>query len=278
MIKCIDVSAWNGELDYESLSEQGIEGVIIRCGWGNNGEGQDDYMFTRNIEECERLGLPYGVYLYSYATNLNEAESEAEHILELTRGLTPQLGYWLDIEDTNYYENSGLDIYGTDILTDIANKWLGIVENFGLCGIYCNLNYYRNILDLSPDTHLWLACWTDDEPVSPPEPCDIWQYSSSEVFDGVRLDTNLCYINIDNEEEREYINNVNTDTDNIEDFSSGDIVRVITDDNNNVYDVDGVLCHCYFEEYQITDINERGACLEVDGVIFARISIDKLRK
>ena len=67
-LKGIDVSVHNGEIDWVKVKADGIDFAIIRCGYGQNQTNQDDSRWEYNVSECERLGIPYGVYLYSYAT------------------------------------------------------------------------------------------------------------------------------------------------------------------------------------------------------------------
>lgn len=78
MIKGIDVSSYQGRIDWTRVKPY-IDFAIIRCGWGNDVESQDDIYYERNSRICEELHIPYGVYLFSYATTLDEARSEVAH-------------------------------------------------------------------------------------------------------------------------------------------------------------------------------------------------------
>lgn len=71
----IDVSEWQGVINWNKAKPH-IDGAILRCGCGT---GYDDRQWARNVRECERLGIPYGVYLYSYAKDVNAARAEAEY-------------------------------------------------------------------------------------------------------------------------------------------------------------------------------------------------------
>ena len=77
--KGIDVSEHNRNIDWEKVKAAGIDYAIIRCGYGDNYDNQDDKQWLRNVSECERLGIPYGVYIYSYAQSTDMATSEAQH-------------------------------------------------------------------------------------------------------------------------------------------------------------------------------------------------------
>ena len=78
----IDVSSYNGFIQWDNMKNY-IEGTIIRIGYGNDIQSQDDAAAIRNMDECERLGIPYGVYLYSYALDHYDAASETAHALRL---------------------------------------------------------------------------------------------------------------------------------------------------------------------------------------------------
>lgn len=84
--KGIDVSEHNKNIDWEKVKAAGIDYAIIRCGYGSDIQNQDDKQWQRNVSECERLGIPYGVYIYSYAKNIEMAASEAQHVLRLISG------------------------------------------------------------------------------------------------------------------------------------------------------------------------------------------------
>ena len=89
VLKGMDVSKFQGEIDWEKAKAAGIDFAIIRCGFGGEWDGQeenwaqDDPQWRRNADECTRLGIPFGAYLYSYATTVEEARSEADHVARL---------------------------------------------------------------------------------------------------------------------------------------------------------------------------------------------------
>ena len=75
MYQGVDVSFANGQIDWEK-AKQHIDFAIIRCGFGMNQEDQDDVQYHRNVQECIRLKIPFGIYLYSYATNEEKTKTE----------------------------------------------------------------------------------------------------------------------------------------------------------------------------------------------------------
>ena len=136
--KGIDVSEHNRNIDWEKVKAAGIDYAIIRCGYGDNYDNQDDKQWLRNVSECERLGIPYGVYIYSYAQSTDMATSEAQHVLRLISGHKLSYPVYFDMED-----NSTL---GSDFGA-IAQTFCSTVQNAGYTvGVYANLNWWNNYL------------------------------------------------------------------------------------------------------------------------------------
>ena len=104
MLKGIDISKHNGKLTEADL--KGVDFAIIRCGFGSDFKFQDDAQFENNVALCEKLGIPYGIYLYSYANCIEKAKSEAAHILRLASGKNAKLGLWYDVEDAKMPKNT----------------------------------------------------------------------------------------------------------------------------------------------------------------------------
>jgi GH25 family lysozyme M1 (1,4-beta-N-acetylmuramidase)/LysM repeat protein len=204
--RIIDVSSNNGQLDWDTIKSS-IDGVIIRIGYGSDIESQDDSQAIRNMQECERLGIPYGVYIYSYCLNIEEVRSEAAHILRMIQGFNPVLGVWFDMEDADGYKrNHGLvPEQNGELLTDFCIEFMQIVKDAGYTtGVYANYSYFTNVLN---DGRLmsfegfnrWLAHWGIDEPSMD---CLLWQCTSDAVIDGssARTDFNYYYGELPNVE------------------------------------------------------------------------------
>ena len=100
--KGIDVSFAQGKIDWKKVAATDISYAIIRCGYGNDEVSQDDKWWKYNADECTRLEIPFGVYIYSYALNTDEALSEAEHVLRLIEGYDLSYPIYLDLEDERY--------------------------------------------------------------------------------------------------------------------------------------------------------------------------------
>ena len=151
-IRGVDISDNNGTLNWDIIKEQ-IDFAIVRVGYGSNYESQDDKQAVRNMQELERIGKPYAVYLYSYALNEEEAHSEAAHILRMIAGFNPALGIYLDMEDADGYKvrnnkdprtnGEAYTRYCQIVMDDLK------AAGFEVVGTYANLDWFSNILDLS---------------------------------------------------------------------------------------------------------------------------------
>lgn len=187
----IDVSGWQKDIDWEKVKADGVQFAIIRCGYGMNQTDQDDSRFMKNVSECKRLGIPFGVYLFSYANSLEKAESEADHVLRLVKGYSPSLGIWYDIEDNN---TSGA--VEKELLTDIINTFcVKIKKNGYQVGIYASTSWLNNKIDASITSKypVWVAQYYST--------CEykgkyvMWQYTSNGAIDGIstKVDYNIMF-------------------------------------------------------------------------------------
>ena len=186
--KGIDVSEHNKEIDWQKVKNDGIDFAIIRCGFGKDMESQDDDYWEYNVSECERLGIPYGVYLYSYANTLEKAKSEAQHVLRLLKGHDPAYPVYYDLEDNLVLELSD------DMKKQIAVIFCNAVSAAGYeVGIYSNLEWWTSYLtDPVYDTwSRWVAQWN---PVcSYKGAYDIWQCSDTGKVDGISTNVDLNF-------------------------------------------------------------------------------------
>ena len=189
MIKGIDVSKHQGKIDWEKVKAAGIEFAIIRCGYGGNYKKQDDPQFARNVAECKRLGIPFGVYLYSYADTVEKAKAEAAHCKRLIEGLEFDFPVFYDLEDD---ETTGKCSNAT--ILKIAKAFVDGMKP-KTTGIYANKYWRENKLtDKWYDTvPFWLAHYATKTTYK--GHYDIWQYSDKGKVDGIEgnCDMNNCY-------------------------------------------------------------------------------------
>ena len=118
----VDVGEWDCVVDWNRVK---VDFAIIRCGFGGNVLIQNDKYYERNITECEKNNIPYGVYLYSYATNGMQLDSEIEHVrAQLQRCSRKPFAAFLDMEDKSTVE------LGKNTLTNYALKFCNAIKNY----------------------------------------------------------------------------------------------------------------------------------------------------
>ncbi|PWJ48356.1 glycoside hydrolase family 25 protein [Faecalicatena contorta] len=189
--KGIDVSYAQGEINWEKVKADGIEFAIIQCGFGNDHSSQDDKYWERNASECERLGIPYGVYLFSYATNTAMAKSEAEHVLRLIRGRNLSYPVYFDMEIKAVESKTAAE------KGEIAKTFCDIVSAAGYkVGIYANLYWWDTYLTSpvfnNPSWSKWVAQYNTT--CSYNGPYDIWQCSDTGRVAGINEDVDLNFL------------------------------------------------------------------------------------
>ena len=198
MYKGIDVSYANKEVDW-NIVKNDIDFAIIRCGYGMDLESQDDAQYKRNIEECIRLNIPAGIYLYSYANTIEKAKSEAEHVLRLVNPYKDKikLGIWYDIEDKIQRD------LNKDFLEQIINTFCNkIKENGYNVGIYANNDWLRNRIsdNVKNNYKIWSASYGNNDGQAHEDTkyshdnVIMWQFTSNANLEGVgRCDMNYYY-------------------------------------------------------------------------------------
>lgn len=184
MLKIIDVSEHKGKIDWEKVKPQ-IDGAILRCGYGMDIQKQDDTQFKRNADECTRLGIPFGVYLYSYANSIEKAKSEAAHVLRLIKPYKLSFPVYYDLEEPGTQTGA----------VERANVFGDIIEAAGYqCGVYANLNWWNNYLPGLERFTKWVAQYNTKCDYKGSN-LDMWQYTDSGKVTGIKgdVDMNECY-------------------------------------------------------------------------------------
>lgn len=187
-VKGVDVSEFNGQVDYSVLSKSGIEFVIIRSGYGSDYPGQQDKYFEKNVRAAETAGIPWGVYHYSYAKSFAGGKSEASHVLRLLGDNIPPYGVWFDMEDETILKG---DLVGA------ATGFCETIEAAGLyVGIYASANWWKKYLtsDTFDRWDKWVAQYNNTLQFGTPgKNVGIWQYTDSLVIGGKKFDANYAY-------------------------------------------------------------------------------------
>lgn len=184
--KYIDISKFQGNVDFSKVKGE-VDGVIIRAGYGQN---NIDEKFERNISECNRLGIPCGVYWFSYAYTEAMAKKEAEYCLAAIKPYKVELPVCFDFEydSVTYAEKNGVGI-GKTLATALVHAFCGVIEKAGYYAMnYTNKDYLNRYFDETTLKYdLWIAAWTTKpEPKTPPrKDVGIWQYSSKGSVAGI---------------------------------------------------------------------------------------------
>ncbi len=180
-LNVIDVSECQGTIDWDTVQNH-IDGAILRCGLGSDIKSQDDAQFSRNLSECERLGIPHGVYFVTYATNATMVQSELSHILRLINGHSYELPIYIDVE-----------VLGTESYAATACNALckGLEEAGYTAGVYASTSWWDDYLASVTSYRRWVAQWASKCTYT--GDYDIWQYSETGTVDGISGTVGLDY-------------------------------------------------------------------------------------
>ena len=200
----IDVSSWQGTIDWKKVKAAGIDYAIIRAGYGKEDiDKQTDSTFVQNIKGAKEAGMPFGLYHFSHASTVEEAKQEANFLLEIleTNGVTPDdLAYPIafDIEGKAVSPSK-------EVNTGKVTAFCEIIRDAGyLPMVYASKTVIQDYLyyDEISANNIWMAAWTstpnDTEIFDNCFPVDMWQYSESGTVDGIngRVDLNICYTTV----------------------------------------------------------------------------------
>ena len=186
----IDVSQFQGTIDWPTVKPQ-IHAAIIRIGIGNDQTDQDDTQAARNISECERLGIPWGAYVYSYASTKSMVQSEFAHMKRVIGSHKPILPWYIDLEEASL----------AGFARDAADEWTRLCNAEGkLPGVYASLYYYKSHIAGANTSSWWIASYgtNNGKPQTKPDigkAIDGWQYTSVGRIKGISgyVDVSLFY-------------------------------------------------------------------------------------
>ena len=208
MLPIMDVSRWQGNIDWDKVKASGlVSGVMLKAVSTNRklSKRKDglyiDPSFEHNYAECKRVGLPVGVYYYTYATDKEMADAELALLKTALTGKTFELPISVDVEDNKIKKLS------TQALTDLAAYALATVERWGFYALlYVGLNFAQTELYMGGAAlckyDVWLARYPSDKSKTKPEDkpktdfaYGMWQYTSTASVPGVsgNVDLNHAY-------------------------------------------------------------------------------------
>ena len=184
----IDVSYHQGTINWSQVKPN-IDFAILRCGYGDNITSQDDKQWQANVSACEQLGIPYGVYLYSYAVDTAGAKSEAQHALRLLEGHRPTLPVFYDLEDKTISNKCS----NAQILEQ-AKIFCSALQNAGYTpGIYANKYWWTTYLTSSvyDQWERWVAQYNTTCTYSGNH--NYWQYTDAGSVPGISGNVDMNY-------------------------------------------------------------------------------------
>lgn len=190
MKKGIDVSRWQGDIDWKKVKAAGIEFAIIQAGYGRE-LSQKDEKFEQNYSGCKAAGMPCGVYWYSYARTEAEAEQEAAVCLEIIRGRQLEYPVFFDVEEPAVLR------LGKAQVSKVVRAFLRKVEAAGwFVGLYMSAYHLRDYIE--DDVKQRYTVWVAHYGVSKPDysgSYGMWQKSSTGSVDGIsgNVDLDECY-------------------------------------------------------------------------------------
>ena len=186
----IDVSTWQGDIDFNKVKLSGIDYVILRAGYGRE-LYQIDNRFVENYEKAKAAGLKVGAYWFSYSESVDEAFKEAEACLYCLGGRKLDMPLYYDLEIDSVMERMTKSEY-----TQMALNFCSVIESAGYRpGIYSSVSVYQTKLDhsrfLRDGISVWNAHWSERCTIE----CDVWQYSENGSVSGIYgdVDMNLIY-------------------------------------------------------------------------------------
>lgn len=197
-VQGIDVSKYQGSIDWKQVKASGVEYVIIRCAYRGYETGKivEDPLFRQNLNGAKAAGLRVGIYFFSQAVSEQEAVEEASACLKLLNGASLNYPIYFDTEFSGGYPNGRADKLSKADRTAIAVAFCETVRNSGYkAGVYASENFFAN--QLSYATVSRYSIWNAHYGVSSSGiPCDMWQYTSKGAVPGIKgnVDMNLSYI------------------------------------------------------------------------------------
>ena len=198
----IDVSYHNGTIDWQKVKDDNISYAIIRSGYrtekteGKRNIGKD-VKFEENVANASKVGMEYGVYFYSTAVTIEEANEEADAIIAALKGKNPSRGVYIDIESTVVYNAKFGSIYNSTArrtITDVTKKVCQRLKDAGYSvGVYASESYFNNVLYTDElQGYMWVARYysntSNDQntlDLNGKYPYKYWQYSSVGRVNGI---------------------------------------------------------------------------------------------
>lgn len=189
----IDVSNHQGDIDWETVKNSGVEFVFIRIGYGHNREAKimEDEKFRQNLEGARNVGLKVGLYFYSYATEIWEAEEQANWIVKTLNGEKIDLPIVFDYETWKSFPTYNINIVD---LNKVAKRFLDILHDNGYEGMNYSSKYYLNTIWNISEYPTWLAHYVSKTNYD--KVFKVWQFSNTGEVPGINgfVDLDVLYL------------------------------------------------------------------------------------
>ncbi len=187
----VDMSQWQGNVNWNKIKNSGVEFVMLRLGYGKGRYGSKnctkDDKFQSYVEGAKRVGIPIGIYFYSYAKTPQQALEEANYTIEQLDGIEVSFPVAFDIEDPAILKSTD-----TATRTEMCRTFLETVEAAGYTPmLYSNQSWYDNYLDAEQleEYEFWYARYTYVEPDREEYPYGMWQATSTQKLSGITDNT-----------------------------------------------------------------------------------------
>ena len=189
----LDLSKWQGNVDFEKLKAAGVEFVILKLG-GDNGIDKDRYIdskFVQNITMANKVGIPVGIYYYSHANSKNRAIEDANWVIEQIKDYQVNLPIALDWENWSSYNDYHLSFYH---LTDMAKSFLDVITKNGYEGMLYSSKAYLENMWMDTGYPVWLAHYISKTTYE--GDYIYWQMCNNGIVSGINeyVDINIRYI------------------------------------------------------------------------------------
>lgn len=195
--KGIDVSKYQGDIDWEKVAADGVEFAMIRVGYRGYGTGAMvlDEMAAKNLEGATKAGIKVGVYFFSQAVSEKEAKEEAEFVMNCIKDYKITYPVVFDTEEV-LNDEARTERLSVDELTQITVAFCDEISKGGYTpAIYANLRWFALSLDMSKlsDYDKWYAYY--DKEIYFPYKIDMWQYTENGSVDGIvgNVDMNISF-------------------------------------------------------------------------------------
>lgn len=186
--KCIDVSTWQGQIDFNKVKSAGYDYVIIRAGYGKE-KSQKDNMFETNYKNAKNAGLKVGAYWFSYATSPSTATAEADACLSCIKGKKFDLPIYYDLEYQPAMNTTNSNY--TQMAVNFCNR---LKSNGFKSGVYSSASVYDYLLNRTTLKNNQISIWNAEWYIKPSISCDVWQYSENGKINGISTTVDLNYI------------------------------------------------------------------------------------